>query len=296
MHAGIFFGFCAAFCQSLSYLCTRLYLKRHQDDSGTLLILSHIIMGVLSVLLVLCLHPVDLPPLRAYLLPLAGTAGFYLLGQFFLFTVLIRNEASRISPLLGLKIIILALISAGLMRQPLDLSQWLAVGFCAIATLLLSNSGARLRLSSLALVVLACLFYSLSDLNIKLLVDHFRHMGIFKGAMLGAGLTYIFCGITALAVMLVRHAPLNRATWGYSLPFALSWMAAMVFLFACFAHIGVVFGNIIQSTRGLLSIGLGVWISQIGFERLEPRVNRGVFLRRLLAATLMTGAVILYTL
>jgi len=68
----------------------------------------------------------------------------------------------------------------------------------------------------------------------------------------------------------------------------------MFFLYTCFALIGVVFGNIIQSSRGIISIGLGYLIANIGFERLEPKITRGVYLRRVLAGLLMTGAVALY--
>ena len=294
MLTGIICGFFAAFFQSGSYLCTRLFIKRHQDDIGTLLALSHIVMGVISVLLVLVLKPDEMPDWRVYARPLAGTAGFYILGQTFLFAALINAEASRVSPLLGLKIVILAVISASALRQPLGWTQWAAVTLCALAVLLLSYSGKRLRLSAVALVVLACLSYSLSDLNIKVLAGHFSHLGVMHGAVLGAGLTYILCGAVACVVVMFKVRRPSRDAWMYSLPFALSWLIAMVFLFCCFALIGVVFGNIIQSTRGLISIGLGFLISCMGFERLEPKITRTVLVRRLIAGTFMTGAVFLY--
>lgn len=171
--------------------------------------------------------------------------------------------------------------------------QWLAVAFCTMAALLLSHSGKHMRLSSGGFVLLACLFYSFSDLNIRRLVEHFNDYGILTSALLGTSLTYILCGIAALPLLAARKR-VSREAWGYALPFALSWLIAMVFLFSCFALIGVVFGNIIQSTRGLISILMGVLVSQLGLERLEPRITRAVLVRRMVAACLMTAAVMLY--
>src|SRR3989339_1483718 len=109
MLVGIFFGFLAGLFQSISYLCSKLFIKRHKNDIGTLLALSHIIMGIISVPLVFYLKPDDIPSFTTYQWALFGTAGFYLLGQIFLFIALTRTEASRVSPLLGMKIIILAI-------------------------------------------------------------------------------------------------------------------------------------------------------------------------------------------
>jgi drug/metabolite transporter (DMT)-like permease len=253
-------------------------------------------MGLLSVPLVLVLKPADMPPLETYLNPLFFTAIFYLLGQLFLFAALARTEASRVSPLLGLKIIILALISVIFLNQSMTPTKWAAVGLSTAAAFLLSNTGTRLPLPGIVLIVLACLSYSLSDLNIKVLVDHFAYLGVLKGAMLGTGLTYILCGLFGLPVIFFRRKDLNPRTWAWSAPFALSWLIAVFFLFSCFALIGVVFGNIIQSTRGIISIAMGYAIAHIGLERLEPKINRSVYIRRLAAAALMTAAVALYLL
>ena len=84
--------------------------------------------------------------------------------------------------------------------------------------------------------------------------------------------------------------------WRWAMPFAGAWMAGMFCLFGAFASIGVLYGGILQSTRGLITMGLGALIARAGMHHLEAHVARGVFLRRLLAATLMTGAVSLYIL
>lgn len=52
-------------------------------------------------------------------------------------------------------------------------------------------------------------------------------------------------------------------------------LAAMFFLFGCFGTIGVVYGNILQSLRGVISILVGFLIARMGFVSLEEKVGRG---------------------
>ncbi|MBM4102558.1 MAG: DMT family transporter [Planctomycetes bacterium] len=294
MSAGILFGILAALFQSISYLCTRLFVERHRNDIGTLLALSHIIMGIISVPLVFFLLPQNMPELPGYLPSLLGCTGFYLLGQIFLFSALIKSEASRVSPLLGIKVIILALISFIFLHQHLSLAQWVAVVLCSCSVFLLSTSGKKLHRSSLILIVLACFSYCISDINIKILVDHFKHLGIFHGAVFSAALCYILCGFAGVIFLFAKPHNTTRDTWLYSLPFAFSWLIAMIFLFSCFALIGVVFGNILQSTRGVISIVLGYVIAHLGFEGLEAKITRSVLVSRILAAFLMTVSIALF--
>lgn len=291
---GIGFGFGAAMFQSLSYVCIRLFNKRHDNNIIALLALSHILMGLISIPLAILMWPEAMPGIRVYIWSLIGTSGFYLLGQFFLFAAIIHSEPSRVSPLLGLKVFILTLISVVFLRQHFDLSKWIAVGLTTGAVLLLSNSGKRLESRFILLGLLACVSYCLSDLCIKVLVDHFAFMGILPGAVIATALSYIVCGLCGIAVVIINPTHSTRDTWLYAVPFAVSWFVAMIFLFSCFGLIGVVFGNILQSTRGIISIVLGFVIAHIGFETLEPKPSRRMIVQRLAAAVMMTAAVVLF--
>jgi hypothetical protein len=71
---------------------------------------------------------------------------------------------------------------------------------------------------------------------------------------------------------------------------------AICLLFACFGLIGVVYGNVVQSTRGIMAVGIGWIVAHIGHAHLESKVSRRVFRRRVAGAILMTAAVILYRL
>jgi hypothetical protein len=65
----------------------------------------------------------------------------------------------------------------------------------------------------------------------------------------------------------------------------------MILLYVCFGIIGPVYGNVIQSTRGLMSVALGAWLAHLGFRRLETRVSRRTLVLRFLAAGLMCVAI-----
>ena len=291
---GIGLGLGAAFFQSMSYVCIRLFNKRHNDNIIALLALSHILMGLASVPLAVFLWPESMPPLTQYGLSLLGAAGFYLLGQFFLFAAIIHSEPSRVAPMLGLKVFILAMISVVFLDAQFNASKWVAVAMTTTAVLLLSGSGKRLEGRFILLGLAACVSYCLSDLSIKVLVQHFEFMGTLRGAVMAAALSYTFCGVFGIAAIVLNSKHATRDTWLYAVPFSLSWFVAMLCLFSCFASISVVFGNILQSSRGILSIVLGFVIAHIGFEALEPKPSMQTIIRRMVAAILMTTAVALF--
>jgi drug/metabolite transporter (DMT)-like permease len=284
----------AALFQSLSYLCIRLFNKRHNDNIITLLALSHILMGVISIPLAAMLWPEVMPAVRVYLWALLGTSGFYLLGQFFLFAAIIHSEPSRVAPMLGLKVFILALISSLFLGKHFGPAKWIAVSLTTVAVLLLSNSGKRLEGRFILLGLLACISYCISDLCIKVLVNHFAFLGILPGAVFATAVSYILCGIIGGAVVALEPKHSTRDTWLYAVPFAASWFLAMICLYSCFGLTSVVFGNILQSTRGIISIGLGFIIAHTGFETLESKPQGHIIARRLTAAVLMVAAVVLF--
>ena len=291
---GIGCGLGAGLFQSLSYLCIRLFNKRHNDNIIALLALSHILMGLISIPLAGMLWPESMPGVRSYQWPLLGSAGFYLSGQFFLFAAIIHSEPSRVSPLLGLKVFILALISVIFLDQQFNMPKWIAVLLTTGAVLLLSRSGKRLEGRFILLGLVACVSYCLSDLCVKELVDHFAFLGVLRGAVMATALSYVVCGAVGAVVVMVNPRHSTWDTWLYAVPFAICWFTAMIFLFSCFGLIGVVFGNILQSTRGIISIVLGFVIAHIGFEALEPKPTHRMVVQRMVAAVLMTLAVVLF--
>ncbi len=291
---GILLGLAMALTQSISFLCVRLFVVRRHKGAMRLLVLGHVIMGVISAAALPLLWDRRAGAVGGFIWPLVGASGFYLIGQASLIFALTRTDASRISPLLALKIVVLAVVTATVLDARLGPLQWGGVALSVAAAFVLNYTGGRLPLPCIAAVALTCAAYALSDLNVQALVTALGAMGRARASLLGVSMCYILTGAAALALLPWA----GRGVWGelrYAAPFAISWLTAMVFLFACFAHVGVVFGNILQSTRGLISILLGAAVAAMGMEHLEQKHPRGVLVRRLIAAGMMCLAIAMWT-
>ncbi len=294
---GITTGLAAAVCQSLSYLATRYYVQpRPSGASKTLLVLSNIEMGIPSAILLAYYwgkFPIDWS--RA-IIPLAGVIIFYILGQLGLMIALKYAEPSRVSPLLGFKLVVLALLTAFLTTQGVNLWQWVAVIICLFGALSLYRSGGRMPMKATLALVIACVSYSLSDWNITGVIHAMPDdVPLMSRCFFSLALNYTITGILALPLLPFIHIT-GRRDWRDSAPFAASWFIAMVFLFLCFGLVGPLYGNILQSTRGIISIFMGWALVRLGSGHMEPNQGKGDFLRKLAAGTLMFAAVVLYKL
>jgi drug/metabolite transporter (DMT)-like permease len=237
--------------------------------------------------------PGTLGDLPRYALPLAGCVIFYLLGQVFLFRSFKDTDASRVSPLLGLKILMLAALTLIFTNQHFHFLQWGGILLSVVAAYMLGLLGKKMSLKSWGWIFCACLCYSLSDLSIKALIGRFAGLGLFHASVLSTCLSYFLCGIVASASLLFFPVfPLPK--WKASFPFAFFWFSGILFLFLCFGSIGVVFGNIVQSTRGLMSILMGSFVAHKGYEHIEEKVSPRATVWRLCAGTLMIVAIALF--
>jgi drug/metabolite transporter (DMT)-like permease len=292
---GILFGFSAALSQSLSYVFSRLFVSRHERGVFDLFVLSHILMAAGALLLLPFLWPEGMPGVHVYGGDLLATTLFYIAGQVGLFQALKHTDASRVAPLLGLKLPLLTVISVVLGAR-FTPWQWSAVLLSVTGALALNWSGRRLPWASAAWVLWTCLGYSLSDIYIRRLMEHFSGLpsiSMFHRAALGTSLSYALCGVVGLALLPGVRVRKPRV-WLEAIPYSVAWFLGMLCLFGCFGQINVVFGNIIQASRGVISILFGIGLAKAGFTELEQRVPRGVLLRRLGAALLMIGAIALF--
>lgn len=292
---GIMLGLIAGLTQSVSYIFSRMFVTRRHSSPVQLLILGHIIMGMICTILLPWLWRSGLHDLHFWIWPLLFVTGFYLLGQLMFFIALKTSDASRLSPMMAIKIVFLALLTSILLQQPLVIMQWVGILVCILSAFLLNNTGGRLPWRSLIFVLMACMFFSLSDTYIKVFVDRLCLTGLntIQSIFLAVCMTYTLCGLVSL-MLLPWVGGWSKENLRYATPFALAWLMAMVFLFASFAMVGVVFGNILQSTRGIFSILIGGVLAKIGLEHIEQKTSRTVFTRRLAAAVLMCLAIILY--
>lgn len=292
---GILFGLGAAFSQTVAYLFSRIYVQRREQSVVDLMVASHLFMGVAAVILLAVVWSHEIPSWRLYVLPALGTAGFYIVGQYGFFNVVRRVEASRVAPLLALKVPTLAVLTTLLGQgAPHGVWEWSAVAMFVGGALLLNRAGSELDSRTVGWFALALIGYCLSDLSIIELVHSLEPLSRPRAAVVGAGMSYVLCGLAALAAMWFVSDRSSRREWLHAVPYATTWFIGMLFLFACFAAVGAVFGNILQSTRGIMSVVLCAVLARRGWLRLEEPVSRAMFWRRIAGAVLMTAAIAVF--
>ena len=298
---GVAAGLVAAAASAVSYLVSRHH-GRTAGASLRLLLLAHVVMGIACLPLIAWLWPARVPPPARWLPPLVGSAASYLGGQAVVFAALRRMPASRLAPLLGLKIVMLAVIVSFLPGVPLDARQWCAVALSVVAATLLrpaTDAGPAAGLTGgLGTVLVGCLLFAVSDLCIVGLIDGLQGDGSSRLARLHAGslamaITYAFCGAAA-ACGLPWAGPRDSRDWAAAGQYAAAWLGGMVALYCCFGTVGAVFGNVLQSTRGLMAVAIGPVLAHAGWHDLEERVDRATLARWLAAAALMTAAIAIY--
>jgi hypothetical protein len=298
--AGVAVGFLAAFLQSCSYLVSARYVRQSGRPAWTLLPPAYILMAPASLALAAALlrfaqGPV---PWRAALLPAAFSMATCVLANATMFQMLKSVDASLASPMLGLKVPMLALFYTFALARPCTGAQWAAVGLVFVATAALAVAGRRLSRAAWGWLLATCAGFSLSD---WLIGETFAAVGpafpsFAPRALFSLAFIYLVCA-GAAALALPFCPPLPRAGWmRWAAPYAAVWFVAMMALYACFATCGIVLGNIVQNTRGLISIALGWLVARAGRVDLEERVSRAVLVRRVAAAVLLLAAIALYAL
>lgn len=301
---GVVAGLLAALASALSYLVSRHACLTHPELRGRagglrLIVQSHGLMGLLSLPLCLALWPRGGgPPPDVFLPPAILCAAVYLFGQGCFFAALGRTPASRLAPLLGLKIAMLAGIVSFVLGPPLDGRQWTAVALSVAAALFLQRGDDRIPSRSLGLMLVACLCFAIADLAIVALIGAIADggsapVGRFHAGVLAMAITYAACGVLVVPAA-PGMWPRSARGWTPSLHYSLVWLLAMIALYACLGQVGAVFGNILQSTRGVMSVVLGAALAHAGWHDLEERVDRATLLKRIAAAMLMTAAITLY--
>jgi hypothetical protein len=196
--------------------------------------------------------------------------------------------------MLGSKIIILAIISVLFLDKNFTALQWTAIGFSFLGAVLLTGAGARVPTAAIMWISITCLGYCMSDLSIVELVGCFdEQMGLVRASVFCTAICYMVCGVVSAGMLLCLKGT-TKTMWKDAVPFSVLWYVAMLCLFGCFASLGVIYGNIIQSTRGIISVVLAAFVSLMGYHGLEQKVSHWVLFKRICAAVLMTAAVAIF--
>jgi len=207
-----------------------------------------------------------------------------LLGQILYLSALRYGDASFVVPMLGCKMFAVAGLSVIFLNETYHPLVYLAaVG--AFASLFLLNDG-KLHGSPRALVyiLLTCVVFAMADIA----VVHLLNQGM-GGIELAA---FVFIVPTALLMPLSPF--IFKSDWKVSKPlaktlsiYALAQLIGIVFLMLAFkqAQQATVI-NIIQSSRGLMAVGVVYLMARVGFSQIE-QLSRKQLRNRVLGGLLM---------
>jgi len=215
------------------------------------------------------------------------------LGQLCFFWAAAEIEASRLSSLTGLKVVVVALICTIIGRDSFDAMQWAAVLLCAFAALGMNFSGLKISGTGAFWLGMMLIFYSICDILIKLLVGVFQGSSILVASFGSVAVIYAFVGLIALVLFLFIKK--DYSLFKDALPYAATWFVAMLLLYFCFSFLSVVFVNIIIALRGIISVFMGAAISKLGYTRVEPKTDKRIWIRRFIMASLMVLATAMYS-
>jgi drug/metabolite transporter (DMT)-like permease len=291
---GILSGLTSACGFSLSYLFSRLFYEKSGKSPLHLLAISHLQMGVFSLILFPFVWP-DTSLSFSIIMPLAGVTFFAMLGQASFFFTLKHTNPSQVTPLLALKIVILAFASIFILQKNISSLQWIGICMCFGATFFLHFSGGPITLKGFVGILVTCIGYALADIFATMLIQQLASIGITTPVLLGTCLLYAVLGMFGITLSAFMWKDIQTfSVWKFALYFSMIFFLADIFLFTTFKLVGPVFGNILQSTRGILSIFLAKIVAMKGMHYLEQDMTKSIIVRRLLAASLFSIAIGLY--
>lgn len=213
-------------------------------------------------------------------------------GQVFNFLAIDRGDVSVATPLLGVKVFLVAVFSTLLLREPVPLAWWLASGLTFSAVWLLRGGTQALRkriLPSVFFALLSSASFALSDVLVQRYAPACGINGFLPPMFaVNAGLSFFL--LPLFRGSLFRLPP---STWRWLLSgavlFAIS-ASAVLWTIASFGQATAV--NIAYSARGVFSV-LIVWWAGTHFGNHERHLGRAEMLKRLCAAALIVAAIAL---
>lgn len=293
MFPGILAGVAAAFFQDCGYLFSRIYVTSKHAPSS-LLIFTQVIMGAAGLLMLPFIWDNSiLHDGFFFLLPLCGASFGSLGGQYFFFRAEKKVEASRLSSLIGLRVVVIAILSAIFLGDHYDFRQITGIVLAAFSALVMNWQHGKLDFNGMGSLGLALLCYALSDMSVGHLVLSLKTDSILHSSLIAMS----FVNLLLCAVMLPGFFRIrNKKEITGAVPFAGSWLIKQLFLYICYAMIGPVFGNVIMALRGPIAIILTFILLAFGVKNLEGNVSRRTWIRRIAATAIMFGAIVLYLL
>ena len=301
MEIGLISGLLAAFLMALAFAFSS-YAVRNFKKAGSLGILlrANIIIALISAFGLLLTYKTALgTQWRVYLPVTLGGALCNLVGQAAIFLAQKRVDSSRLVPLLGLKLIFLAIINGLLLQSEVyGTWQYIAIACTIFSAFFLNNAGTKIPIVPFLLMMITCISYSVADTFLRTQTLQIKALGynnICLAAVVGTFVFFLFLGL--ISAILLPFLPRDTwAAWKGAIPFSLCWLTSIVLILICFAELGTVAGNIVQSLRGIFAILIGGLLAMLGYHKMEQKITAVIFYKRLFAGFLMVIAIYLFTL
>jgi drug/metabolite transporter (DMT)-like permease len=290
---GVFFGLMAGCLAALSYLFSRQFQSLQDRSARQLLALSSAWMALFATLMLPWVYRLPEGGWISTLMILLGVVGGYGSGMFLLFGLLRQTSSSSITPIMGLKILILT-IFALCRGEQFSVFQYLAIVMVLGASALLKDAREGLSWKQVLWAFAACCCYAVSDSFIRVLITQIDARGGLRAAFTGFVYTYIVAGSFAL----LGFSHLKKARWSdwrAASGYASCWFGGMCFFYCAMASVGIVYTIILQATRSLWAVLFGVILVQWGYHALERDIRSSMRWRQFLAGLLTLGAIGLYS-
>lgn len=251
--------------------------------------LSNLAMGLLFLPLLL-LGGAEGADGRWYQPVLGGLT--FLTGQVFTFLALNKGDVSVATPVMGIKVILVAFFSTLLVAEPVSPQLWGGAFLTTLGILLLHGGSAaerRLVLPTLVLAASSAAAFALTDVLVQRWAPQWG-IGHFLPLMFGC-LTVFSFGFVPFFSGPLWPLPRGGAGWVIGGCCLLALQALILAVtFGVFGDATAV--NIVFSSRGLMSVVL-VWLAGHWFTSAEQHLGRKVLTRRLCGAGLLVAAIAL---
>ena len=277
-------------CSAVGYACAALMLKRAMDSEERpwrVVFLVNVLTAVLFQFWLLR-GGADFTGPQVLRAALAGLCFF--IGQVFTFLALRRGDVSLATPVLGMKVVFVALLSSVAGGEVLGARTWAAALLTAVALVLLGGEGGADRrrvVASVGYAFLAALAFAATDVLQQLWAPasgfgHFAPVMFATVGLLSLGLIPFFGAP-------LRDLPVQVRRWAGAGGLLLGVQAmGVAYCIALYHEVTVT--NVLYNTRGLWSIAL-VWMVGHWFANDERRAGDAVMARRLVGALFMLAAV-----
>ena len=294
---GLCLGILCGLLNAATYQFSRRFMQAEGRTAGQLACLAHLVMGAISLLLLPLLWHTPDQGWRAIAWPLFWCTALYMAGQICFFRAVRTIEASRVASTLGIKIAVVAAIVIITGSGSVSAAQWLGVVLAVIAIRLVNvrpgPSHGPIPRNAYLWIAGTCAGFALSDFHIGVLLERLSATHSPRSSAFAMVLSYTLAGTGAL-LFFPRYRGSTVQAWKAAIPFTIGWYAGMVAFFITIGFLGIVGAVILQATRGIWAIGLGILIAHLGHVHLERRIPLKQRLIQVGGALLMCLAIGLY--